>query len=86
MQAMPLDGSASPEIIISKADMNSDIWSVTPAGYDIETKTYTELAAVDENGTLMYTFQDSESRVSLEMSLEQDDFQVLEIFYDSEQN
>ncbi len=54
--------------------------------YDIETKTYTELAAVDENGTLMYTFQDSESRVSLEMSLEQDDFQVLEIFYDSEQN
>jgi len=26
LQAMPLDGSASPEIIISKADMNSDIW------------------------------------------------------------
>lgn len=54
--------------------------------YDIETKTYTELASVDKNGTFMYTFQDSESRVSLEMSLEQDDFRVLEIFYDSEQN
>ena len=52
--------------------------------YDIETKTYTELASVDKNGTFMYTFQDSESRVSLEMSLEQGDFRVLEVFYDSE--